>query len=358
MNLVLSSSGALKNRKESARITLFLLAEELKEQGHDLRIILNGPKCQEEIQGFSVYRSPMLGIPLLLRQLHREKKIDIVHSFSASPLFILPHLWAPGKLVHSLKSYPRSKSHRQNVFRQLGYHFLRFADAITVPTTTFAQTLSFNNKVHVVHSPIDTRKFYPKKKEDLKKKRGYRQSKVILYYGALSENKGVALLISVIPQIVARYSNVQFLFLPRHGRIQPWVDLVNEQQIEAQVQFITKDVAIEDYVNLADVVALPYLNLRGTDGNPSCLLEAMACGTPVVTADLPELREIAEGGVDFVKAGDAQELVEKIVERLQHPDVLKVKKGLGQAARFAVPKVGKEIEKIYSAVYSLQSGGQ
>ena len=64
--------------------------------------------------------------------------------------------------------------------------------------------------------------------------------------------------------------------------------------MEKHCDFILRDVKIEDYVAMADMVVLPYPNLIGTEGNPSCMLEAMACKTPVITTDLPELREIAE----------------------------------------------------------------
>ena len=102
MNIILSSIGALKNPKESARITLFLMATELQRQGHDVRIMAKG-KRSETIERIMVHRTSLITIPLLLHRLHKEKKIDIIHSFSASPLFLLPHLLAPGKKIHTMK---------------------------------------------------------------------------------------------------------------------------------------------------------------------------------------------------------------------------------------------------------------
>ena len=64
--------------------------------------------------------------------------------------------------------------------------------------------------------------------------------------------------------------------------------------LENHVKFITDDVAIEEYVNAAEAVVLPYLNLNGTEGNPSCLLEAMACKTIAVTTEIPEIMETAQ----------------------------------------------------------------
>jgi len=60
------------------------------------------------------------------------------------------------------------------------------------------------------------------------------------------------------------------------------------------VIFETREVNIVEYLNMAEVLILPYTSLVGTEGNPSCLLEAASCKIPIVTSDFEELREIVE----------------------------------------------------------------
>ncbi len=370
MNIVLSSIGALKNPKESARITLLLLAKELQQRGHDVRIIAKG-KESEQIQEMTIYKTPLLKLPWFLHTMNKEKKIDVIHSFSASPLFLAPHLFASGKKVHTLKSYSRSR------LGGAGYGILRLAHAVTVPTHYFASLLPFRKKIHVVHSPIDTSRFYAHGKtaaagigtetvaEIGAEKKSIRK-KIVLYYGAMTRNKGVHILLQSIPYILKEMAEaretaesagtgrtaesaeaLRFLFYPRHSQIQGWVDLARELHLESHCEFIMDDIDIAKCVRNADLVALPYTNLRGTDGNPSCLLEAMACGTPVITSDLPELREIAEGAAEFVRAGDSKELAGKIARIIKQPDLDKIKKGIKIAGQFAASIVAKEMEEIY-----------
>lgn len=357
MNIILSTISALRNPKESARITLFLLAQELRRQGHNVRVIAKCYKkgegedltaedqSKDAIQGIPLYRtSSLVKIPLLLYRLHQDKKIDIVHSFSASPLFFLPHLAAPGKKIHTLKSYSRS------VYGRRGYSMLAFADRVTVPTRQFARKIPLTKRVNVVYSPIDTAKFFPKNKAALKEKYGYQQSKILLYYGALWHEKGVDVLLESMPQVIQRFPQIKLLILPRYANIRAQEEQIQQLALESYVQFITQDVSIEDYVNLADVVVLPYRSLFGTEGNPSCLLEAMACKKPVVTTNLPELREIAEGGVLFAEPGNAASLSTQIISSLENDMTTMVERADESSKQFDVKEITKKFLGIYEEV--------
>ncbi len=341
MNIILSSIGALKNPKESARITLFLLAQELKHQGHDVVIIAKG-HGREEMCGIPIYRTSPFKIPFLLHSLHRERKIDIIHSFSASPLFLLPHLLAPGKKIHTLKSYSKTRIGRK------GYLLLALADAVTVPTHVYQARLPYTKNVEVIYSPIDTAKFLPQDKDKLKKKYGYHKNKIVIYYGALWKNKGVDILIQAISKVIQEIPQVKFIFLPRYAQIGPEQKQVSMLGMEKCVEFITKDVVIEDYVNLADAVVLPYRNLIGTEGNPSCMLEAMACKTAVITSDLPELREIGDERVELVEPGKVNELAYRIVQVLTHQNQKKIEKAFEKAQEFSCTKIAGDFSELYA----------
>ncbi|OGY53737.1 MAG: hypothetical protein A2912_01395 [Candidatus Buchananbacteria bacterium RIFCSPLOWO2_01_FULL_40_23b] len=113
------------------------------------------------------------------------------------------------------------------------------------------------------------------------------------------------------------------------------------------VEFITGNIPIEEYVNFADVVVLPYRNLQGTEGNPSCLLEAMSCKTLVVTTDLPELREIANGLVFMAKPGDVDSLTETIIQAMGKKDQEMIEKAYHKVQEFSFERITEEFLKLY-----------
>jgi glycosyltransferase involved in cell wall biosynthesis len=269
--------------KESMHITLSLYAHMLA-QYHDVTTV------------------PGVGIVDHVRAFRRKKaEVDVIHTFSAAPLMALKGILSRKKgvkVVHTLKSVSR------HPFGNRFYRLLNFVDAVTVPTYVMKSNLVKHGvnpeKVHVIRSFIDTQRFVPQDKKALKKKYGY-SGKVVLYYGSLFPRKGVEHLVKAIVPV----SGVTYVFALRDNPSKEFAASVNGKPIT----IVTDDIDVVDYVNVADAVVLPYRDLVATEGNPSCLLEAMACKTPVITSDLPELREIvSDEDVVFVQPGDVEGL--------------------------------------------------
>ncbi|MEK6940140.1 MAG: glycosyltransferase family 4 protein [Nanoarchaeota archaeon] len=250
-----------------------------------------------------------------------RNNFTIVHNFSASPLFALKTILAKryhknAKTVHTLKSYSRS------ILGSLYFsRLLNFVDMVTVPTQVMAEKLLRcgvkKEKMKVIRSHIDTEKFVPLDKEKLKVKYGYAGKKVVLYYGSTYFKKGLQNLVKASPAIEAN-----IIIAPRDYPDQHFFESIKNKP---NIKVITDDINVVEYVNLADVVVLPYLNLTATEGNPSSLLEAMACKTALVTTDLPELREIVEPEREVLMAtpGDVDSLTLQIKRVLKDASLRK-----------------------------------
>ncbi len=154
---------------------------------------------------------------------------------------------------------------------------------------------------------------------------GEKKDRVVMFLGALDEAhrfKGVDILLQAFSHNAQRTANNVKLLICGTGDLKnKYKKLAKELNIEKQVIF-TGRVSDEDLVphyNLADLFVLPSTNKSEAFG--IVLIEAMACGIPVIASDLPGVRFVFTNGIQgyTVAPGSARHLAVKIEDYLKHP---------------------------------------
>ena len=126
--------------------------------------------------------------------------------------------------------------------------------------------------------------------------------------------------------------------------------LINELGLSASV-FFTGFVEDEELPHLyrgADFFVYPSLY----EGFGLPVLEAMACGTPVITSDSSSLPEVAGGAALLVDPQSDVEISTAILKLADDPDLRQVmrEKGLSRSGRFSWADTSSETLKIYEEV--------
>lgn len=97
--------------------------------------------------------------------------------------------------------------------------------------------------------------------------------------------------------------------------------------------------------------AKAFIYASKVEGCPNAVLEAMACGCPLVVSDIPEHREfLNESLAWFVDPNSPQDIAEGIKKVLDNPDIARKKAQLAQnKARNwqSIEKMAEEYEKVY-----------
>lgn len=405
LKIAILTQGFRLNVAEAANITIRMLAEYLTEQGHEVTIFCNqiwGQPLEEKIKfkasksnsknenrtknkDGKISKSSRHSYTLIRQQSNYDSRIsanmqlfdfskmikkevqdsgkdfDIIHNFSASPVLAIRSLLARrqsrnSKVVQTIKA----KSHYfiLNSFTYL----LNFCDSVTVPTNFLKKDLLKwglkSSKVKIVPSYINIEKFKPQNKDKIKNKYGYKSnSKILLYYGHLSEKKGISYLINAI-EILKKQNNSKLHFTTLlvtgsgESYITPYENIIKEKKLEKEIKIIRTVANIEDYVNLADLVVLPYPDLTSTEAQPSCVLETMSSKTPLLTTEIEELKELVNSKeVHFAKPKNSENLARNILKIINLKKNAKTNRMLelayNKALKFDKKKVLKEYEKIY-----------
>ena len=142
----------------------------------------------------------------------------------------------------------------------------------------------------------------------------------LLYVGRMAPNKRVVDLVRALPAIRARFPHARLL-LVGDNKTPPYPQLVAEALAEAQVLGVADAVIFTGQLPLHELVALYqtcdlFVTASQHEGFCIPVIEALACGTPVVGAHATALPEtIGEGGVTFPPS-DVRALAEAVCELL------------------------------------------
>lgn len=173
-------------------------------------------------------------------------------------------------------------------------------------------TEDVSHKVHLVYHGIDVRKFVPPGNMHIRNKN------TLLSIGRLTAQKGFPYLLQAIRKLKDQGVNVRCQLIGEGEQRQQLEEMIDQLGVSEQVQLlgaVTQEKII-DYYHSAWIFVLPCVDtLDGNrDGIPNVLMEAMACGLPVITTDnsgQPELVINNECGI-IVHPCAADELAQAI----------------------------------------------
>lgn len=234
--------------------------------------------------------------------------------------------------------------------------FLRFrnvvlkkADAFSAISPEIASEWTSNgipfNKIHLIPNSVDTKRFRPvepAEKKSLREKLDLSQSATIaIYTGRLVSYKGLPLLLKVWDEMRNRDENILLILagtggLDIHNCEKDLQDFVKTVGLEKNVLFTGAVPNVPEYLQASDLFVFPTEN----DAFPSSIVEAMACGLPVVTTPVGAIKTIitdGETGV-LIQPGNAEQLSQELGVMLSERALAY---RLGQAAR-------KSVQELYS----------
>jgi len=206
----------------------------------------------------------------------------------------------------------------------------------------------YRSKLSIAHEHfLDLNLFNIRKKIEERKN-------LVGYIGRLSEEKGILNLVGAIPFVLKKRVKTRFLICGEGSLASKIREIVKINGLEQNVQFSgwVPHSAVPRYLNELKLFVLPSF----TEGLPNILLEAMACGTPVLATPVGTMSEVIrdrETGF-LLESNDPKHIADRIIELLSKPELLeKVSINAHRYVRenFSFQKTLESWSKIFSEIY-------
>ena len=235
-------------------------------------------------------------------------------------------------------------------------HFLVYTDCLITINTEDYQLAKKNLKAekieHVHGVGVNTEVFKPvgeEQKQQLRKKYGYKAEDFLLFYAAeFNKNKNQQLLLKALALVKEEVPNAKLLLAGKGSLQKECQELAERLGITEMVDFLGYRDDIETLLKISDVAVASSLR----EGLPVNIMEAMACGLPVIATDNRGHRELIKNNKNgwIIGPQEVEEFSKKI--KLLTKDT-QLKSMLGSNGRkmilstYSTTKILEEKSRIY-----------
>jgi glycosyltransferase involved in cell wall biosynthesis len=346
---------------------VYNLSQQLLERGHTVTVVCRGRYRSERstLDGITVIKAPLIPVypfhmdvhGIFVNRILRSMKdeLDLIHAHepltpvvkSDTPLVSTIHTSViedakqmdQGSLGELLYSLTARVSSRRIIQSQAD----RSAKVATVAASVAEELREYYglDAVSVVGNGVNPEEFSPVETEP--------EQPYLLYVGRLGHRKGVEDLIDAAENVLSTHE-IRLKVVGKGPLREKLTEMTRERGIHDRVDFlghVDRDRLVELYQR-ATVHVIP----SHYEGLPTVLLEAMACGRPVVATAVSGSLDVIEDGSNgvLVPARSPDRLATAVSELLDDPDR---RDRLGHAARETVlaeytwEAIADEYERLY-----------
>jgi len=338
---------------------------------------------EEAVNGYRVYYfnrnfkqliySDLLGqmnISLNMRKAVKDhlKEFDIVHihSWQQFPDILLHHYTkkyhVPFVLqVHGSLPQIGPKMLLKWVYDiSFGYRILRDASKVIALSEVEAQQYRSmgvpDEKIAVIPNGIDLSEYAVlPPRGSFKRKFGMKdEEKIVLYLGRLHKIKGIDILVKAFINVIENLDDVRLVIVgPDDGSLYELQTLIKDLGVGNKVIFIGPLYGLDKIEAYADSEV--YVLSSRYETFPMTILEAYACGKPIITSNVGGLKDLVINGETglLIESGNTEQLAKNILHLLNdngRAEEMGLKGRQLVEEKFAINKVVAKLEKVYLEV--------
>ena len=233
---------------------------------------------------------------------------------------------------------------------------LKKADLITADSVSLIKAIRRlgvdGEKIKLIIHGVDLRLFHPVEDNEIYKKELHipEDYQIVISTRNLKPVYDIGTLIKAIPYVINKYPNTYFLIIGEGILKHQLEEMVYKLGVAKNVRFVglVPNRKIPTFLKASDI----YVSTSLSDTRSVSMLEAMACGLPIVTTDLEANKECIKNGIGgyLIPKKNYKVLAEKIIYLLGNKDI---RKRFGVINRKYVEREGnyekemRKMEKLY-----------
>jgi len=302
--------------------------------------------------------------PFLSNRKIKSLGVDVIHSHGMAsmgmaaleaaksqkrPLVGTFHTLIPEATHYLSKRAAIKKMAERFAWRYIKWYY-NMCDATIAPSLVIKEMLEDHGvrNARVIPTGINIERFNPKVSgESLRRKLGLEDNKVVLNLGRLVLEKNLDVLINSALLVLEEIPECKFLIIGQGPAAGYYKRLIKKNGLEKWFLFINAIISSDKiplFYAASDVFVIP--SKFETQG--LVVLEAMACGKPVVGADYLALKEIIKENYNGAKfdPDSPEECAEKIIMVLRNKNKFK-SNARKTAEEFSIERCANKLVKLY-----------
>lgn len=309
-----------------AEVYLYEIFSRLIKKGHRVSLLCSrGPKQSryENLDGFEIFRVGKrfnfnFLAPYALRVLLKKRRFDIIIDDQNKIPFYSP-LFTKTKNIIMIMHLFRNTIYRETNFLFASYVYITeslipllypHSDFIAISESTAEdlRKMGVRQKISIVYSGI------PKIEDDCSIER---DKNLVLYVGRIKRYKSIDHLLKAV-RIVKNNVPIRLTIVGDGDALDSLKKLARNLGLDVEFTGFVSEKEKYKFYQRARVVVQPSIK----EGWGLTAIEAQACGTPVICADSPGLKEtLIDGKTGYLYPyGDIEKLAKRITEMLQDDD--------------------------------------
>ncbi len=368
MKVLFITSSYPSSSKDNGGIFLKHLAENLAQFDCEITILtphVSGLKFSESVNNIKIVRFPYF-FPFSYQKMKRAGGIPNLiekHSFTLLqfPLFILFEFFYTFKLckktnfdiVHTHWLFPQGfigfvirrvfnikhvcSLHGSDIYLVNRHLLLRLAARVFYSSSDYivpnsSDTYNLFNTImkkkgqntEIIPMGVDTKKFHPNNLGiNIKKNEDHFQ---ILCISSLIKRKGIEYLIIAMMKITQKYPKLKLVIIGEGSEKNKLIELIKEFNLKDNIELLQNldEATLLKYYISSDIFILPSIHYQGfSEGLGVVLIEAMACGIPVIGTKIGGITDIIEDNANgfLISEKSPDDIANRVLLILSNPEL-------------------------------------